>query len=93
MQRSELRSRGRTSCSFSIMMNCVLTQASTVTRSCSIMSSVAPTSNRSATMVGLPRIAGVKWAVHSPNPNGAGMAERNTSSEVSSAASTASWWK
>ena len=93
IERSEQRSRGRSALAFSIMMNCVLTQHSTVTRSRSIRSSAASASKWSITTVGQPRMPGVKWPVQSPKPNGAGIALKKTSSSPKSPASAASWWK
>ena len=69
------------------MMNCVLTQHSTVTRSRSMRSSTASASNRSTTTVGTPSSVGDTCAVQMPNPNGAGSALRNTSSSRKSPAS------
>ncbi len=42
---------------------------------------------------GTPRSVGVTWAVHPPNPNGAGSTLQKTSSAESSAAATAYSWK
>ena len=49
-------------------------------------------SNRDMTMHGAPRAVGVKCEVQMPKPNGAGTRLMNTSSAVSSPASTASSW-
>ncbi len=91
--RSDERSTRSIAGDSSIMTNWVLTQARTVTRSRSASCSARSGEKRGMRTTGAPRIVGVKCAVHSPKPNGAGIAERNTSFGVSAPASTASPWK
>ena len=75
------------------MMNCVLTQHSTVTRSRSMISTILRAEKWSMITHGAPRMVGVKWPVHSPKPNGAGTTDMNTSSGRSAPSSAAFLWK
>ena len=75
------------------MMNCVETAASTLTRWRSMRRSVSSALKRSSTTQGAPSAAGVKCAVQSPKPKGAGSTEQKTSRAFSSPDATASSWK
>ena len=71
------------------MTNWVDTAMNTVARSWASIRSVSLTLNRGSTTLGAPSSVGVKCAVHSPKPNGAGTTLMQMSSVVSSPASTA----
>ena len=75
------------------MMNWVETAASTETRWRSMRRRVSSAVKRSSTTQGAPSTAGVKCAVQSAKPKGAGSTEPNTSARVSSPEATASSWK
>lgn len=75
------------------MVNCVLTQHSTVTPCRAIASQVAAAVNRSRMTAVAPRWIGVVWLVQIPKPNGVGMTGRKTSSGASIPFATAFWWK
>ena len=66
--RNEDRSTPSSSGELSIMMNWLVTAASTVTRCRSMSRSVSPASNPAVSTVGKPYRAGTMCALHSPNP-------------------------
>ena len=74
------------------MTNWVDTAASTVTRYCSIASQHGLRVEAAHTTHAAPTMAGEKCAVHKPKPNGAGSAERKTSSAVKCATRSAKPW-
>ena len=76
-----------------IIINCLLTQHSTVTLWRAIAAQAAAAVNRSRRMAVAPRYIGVVWVVQIPNPKGVGMTGRKTSSALSYPLATAFWWK
>ena len=92
MTRNEAKASARNAGDSSSIRNWVDTAARAVTRCSSMRSMAVVASNRDITMHGAPRAVGVTCEVQMPKPNGAGTRLMNTSSAVSSPASTASSW-
>ena len=83
IMRSDDRSCSSSAGEFNIMMNCVDTQHSTDTFSRSTSRIMPSALKWLMTAQGAPMSVGVKCAVHSPKPNGAGTTDIQLSSAVS----------